>query len=186
MGQDDGWKNAFNFWCKRMTDIETWFSVNQFYNREARYLDDLDFDSWLSGFDETVRYWMPIVSNRIGRDVGNELTLRGELAHFEDDHTSLTNRVKRLQTGRAWAETPPGRTNHLISNVEIMGEENNTLDVRSQFLIYRSHMETDQEIFSGTRIDRLCSNTETVWKILERSIILDHSVLTQKSLGIFF
>ena len=129
---------------------------------------------------------MPIVTNRIGRDVGNEVTLPGELAHFEDDHTSLTNRVKRLQTGRAWAETPPGRTNHMISNVEVLREADGVFEVRSQFLIYRSHLETDQELFSGTRIDRLRPDAKTTWKVLERTIILDHSVLTQKSLGIFF
>ncbi len=169
-----------------MNDIETWFSINQFYTREARYLDELNFKKWLAGFDLGVRYWMPIVSNRIGKDVGNELTRLGDLAHFEDDHTSLTNRVKRLQTGRAWAETPPGRTNHLITNVEVMGQDVNTHQVRSQFLIYRSHMETDQEIFSGTRQDKLRADPETDWKIMERTIIIDHAVLTQKSLGIFF
>ncbi len=166
--------------------IEQWFSINQFCTREARYLDDLDFTAWLTCFDENLRYWMPIVSNRIGRDVGNELTLPGELAHFEDDFESLTNRVKRLQTGRAWAETPPGRTNHMISNVEVLGEEAGSIEVRSQFLIYRSHMETDQEIFSGTRIDLLRPDEATGWKVTNRKIILDHAVLTQKSLGIFF
>ncbi len=169
-----------------MSSMEQWFSINQFYTREARYLDDLDFDQWLAGFDQSVRYWMPIVSNRIGKDVGNELTRLGDLAHFEDDHTSLTNRVKRLQTGRAWAETPPGRTNHMVTNVEVMGQDSDIQNVRSQFLIYRSHMETDQEIFSGTRLDKLRSDPATEWKIMERTIILDHAVLTQKSLGIFF
>ena len=168
------------------SDMETWFSVSQFYAREARFLDDLEFNNWIGLMARDVRYWMPIVSNRIGRDIGNELTLRGELAHFEDDFESLTNRVKRLGTGRAWAETPPGRTNHMISNVEIGETEGDLVSVRSQFLIYRSHLETDQEIFSGTRLDKLRADDDTDWKIVERIIILDHSVLTQKSLGIFF
>lgn len=168
------------------TEIETWFSIMQFYTREARFLDDLEFDDWIGCFAEDVRYWMPIVSNRIGRDIGNELTRLGELAHFEDDYESLSNRVKRLATGRAWAETPPGRTNHMISNVEITGQDDDLVQVRSQFLIYRSHMETDQEIFSGTRLDKLRPDADTGWKITDRKIILDHAVLTQKSLGIFF
>ena len=168
------------------TDIQTWFSITQFYTREARYLDDLEFDKWVGCMAEDVRYWMPIVANRIGRGIGTELTQRGELAHFEDDFESLSNRVKRLETGRAWAETPPGRTNHMISNVEIMGEEGDLTEVRSQFLIYRSHMEVDQEIFSGTRNDKLRRDEDTQWKIVDRAIILDHAVLTQKSLGIFF
>ncbi|MYH57642.1 MAG: benzene 1,2-dioxygenase, partial [Boseongicola sp. SB0675_bin_26] len=118
------------------SEMETWFSVSLFYSREARYRDELEFDKGVGLMAEDIRYWMPIVSNRIGRDVGNELTVRGELAHFEDDHESLSNRVRRLATGRAWAETPPGRTNHLISNVEICEVEGDLVNVRSQFLIY--------------------------------------------------
>ena len=165
--------------------VETWHSICQFYYREARALDDLRFGDWVEMLADDIRYWMPIVSNRIGRDVGRELTEPGQLAHFEDDKESLTNRVKRLQTGRAWAETPPGRTNHMISNVEVMGEADGLTEVRSQFLIWRSHLETDQEIFSGTRLDKLRRAGDD-WKVAERTVILDHSVLTQKSLGVFF
>ena len=169
-----------------LSEMEVWFSISQFYSREARFLDELEFTQWIGCLAEDIRYWMPIVSNRIGRGIGSELTHRGELAHFEDDFESLTNRVKRLATGRAWAETPPGRTNHLVSNIEIMGQEEGLTKVRSQFLIYRSHLEVDQEIFSGTRHDKLRADAETEWKIVDRAIILDHAVLTQKSLGIFF
>ena len=167
------------------TSMETWFSVSQFYYREARALDDLRFGDWVEMLADDIRYWMPIVSNRIGKDIGNELTQPGHLAHFEDDKESLTNRVKRLQTGRAWAETPPGRTNHMISNIEITGENGGLVEARSQFLIWRSHLETDQEIFSGTRFDRLRAAGDD-WRVADRTIVLDHSVLTQKSLGIFF
>ena len=166
--------------------METWFSVTQFYYREARALDTLALDDWVAMLAEDIRYWMPVVSNRVGRDVGKELTEPGQLAHFEDDYTSLKNRVARLQTGRAWAETPPGRTNHLISNVEVVGEDDGLLDVRSKFLLWRSHLETDQEMFSGARRDRLRADADTEWKIAERTIVLDHAVLTQKSLGVFF
>lgn len=169
-----------------MKGLELWHSINQFYFREARFLDELDFSSWIALFADDVKYWMPIIQNRIGKDVGNEMSRIGDLAHFEDDKESLSNRVKRLQTGRAWAETPPGRTNHMVSNVEVMEETDDFTSVRSQFLIYRSHMETDQEIFSGTRLDKLRKSDVTEWSIVERTIILDHAVLTQKSLGIFF
>lgn len=167
-------------------DMDLWFSITQFYTREARYLDDLEFDRWVGLLAPDLRYWMPIVSNRIGRGIGSELTERGQLAHFEDDFESMSNRVKRLATGRAWAETPPGRTNHMIGNVEVTGQEDGLVRVTSKFLIYRSHMETDQEMFSGTRKDVLRADDDTDWKVVDRMIILDHAVLTQKSLGIFF
>jgi len=169
-----------------MSNLDLWHSINQFYYREARYLDDLDFSKWVALFADDVKYWMPIIQNRIGKDVGNEMSRIGDLAHFEDDKESLANRVKRLQTGRAWAETPPGRTNHMVSNVEIMDQADGLTQARSKFLIYRSHMETDQEMFSGTRLDKLRKSEDTEWSVVERTIILDHAVLTQKSLGIFF
>ena len=167
-------------------DISLWHSINQFYTREARLLDDLQFTQWLALLDDSIFYWMPIISNRIGRDIGKERTLPGELAHFEDDKTSLTNRVKRLASGMAWAETPPGRTRHMISNVEIISEQDGVLATRSNFLIWRSHLETDQEIFSGVRFDQLRADEAGSWKITNREIRLDHAVLPQKSLGIFF
>ena len=50
--------------------------------------------------------------------------------------------------------------------------------------MWRSHLETDQEIFSGFRRDVL-RRTEQKLMIAKREIILDHAVLTQKSLGVF-
>lgn len=164
--------------------LQLWHDVNQFYIREARLLDDLDFRSWVDLFTDDCSYWAPIASNRIGRGVGFERTKPGELAHFDEDKTSLRNRVKRLDSGRAWAETPPGRTRHFITNVEIEREADGEISTRSSFLLWRSHLETDQEIFSGCRRD-VMRRTEAGFRIARREIVLDHAVLTQKSLGVF-
>ena len=95
-------------------------------------------------------------------------------------------KIKRLATGMAWAETPPSRTRHLVTNVEILEQlAGGVLRVRSNFLIYRSHLEYDFEMFSGYREDTLRPEGQS-WKICRRDIILDQSVVTQKNLGIFF
>lgn len=168
-------------------DLETWFSVNQFYAHEAHLLDDWKFRDWIDLLDDEVFYWMPMITNRIGREVGKEVGGIDDLAHYEEDKTSLSNRVKRLETGMAWAETPPGRTRHLVSNLIVEpGEEEGTVNAKSAFLIWRSHLEIDQEIFSGKRLDILRQDEQTGWKIVRREIIIDHATLTQKSLGIFF
>ena len=112
-------------------DIAQWFSIRQFYTREARYLDDLEFDKWIQLMAPDLRYWMPIVSNRIGRDVGSELTERGHLAQFEDDFESIRNRVKRLATGRAWAETSPGRSSDSMAGSR---SRSGSPDCRAPFL----------------------------------------------------
>ena len=167
-------------------DMALWFRVQSFYNVEARLIDDLQLTDWVELFTDDVRYWMPLVTNRIGRDLGKERSRFGEVAHFDENKTSLVNRVKRLATGMAWAETPPSRTRHFITNVEIMdASDDGSLQVRSNFLVYRSHLEHDQELFSGFRDDTLRPHGDS-WKVARRGIVLDASVVLQKSLGIFF
>ena len=172
--------------ARALPEIALWFEVQAFLAMEARLLDDQQLHQWVALFTDDVRYWMPIITNRTGRDLGKERTQFGELAHFEETKTSLTNRVKRLDTGMAWAETPPSRVRHLITNVEVMARLNETeISVRSNFLIYRSHLEYDSEVFAGMRDDVLRRAGDT-WQIAKRTIILDQSVVTQKNLGIFF
>ena len=84
-------------------NLDLWFRVQAFLVREARLKDDHQLTEWLALFSDDLRYWMPVITNRIGRDLGKEISAFGEVAHFDDDKTSLTNRVKRLQTGMAWA-----------------------------------------------------------------------------------
>jgi len=56
----------------------------------------------------------------------------------------------------AWAEDPPSRTRHLIANIEIEpGDADAELKVYSNFIIYRSRAETEQDFFVGARQDVL-------------------------------
>lgn len=168
------------------TDIDLWFRLQSFLHREARLLDDQHLTEWLGLLAGDIRYWMPLVTNRAGRDLGKERSRFGEMAHFDENKTSLTNRVKRLSTGMAWAETPPARTRRIIGNVEVLDEaQDGTVQLRSNFLIYRSHLESDQEMFSGFREDWLRPHGDS-WHVMRRDIILDQAVVTQKSLGLFF
>ena len=163
-----------------------WFRIQAFLSLEARLMDDHKLSEWLTLLSDDLRYWMPVVTNKIGRDLGKERSAYGEVAHFDDDKTSMTNRVKRLATGMAWAETPPSRVRHLISNVEIIETfEDQRVRVRSNFLVYRSHLEYDHEIFSGFREDWLRPSGDS-WLICRRDITLDQSVVTQKNRRIFF
>jgi 3-phenylpropionate/cinnamic acid dioxygenase small subunit len=115
-----------------------------------------------------------------------EIEKFGESAHFEDGKVSLANRVKRFDTGMAWAEIPPSRTRHLVSNVEVEPiEGKEELLVRSVFLVYRSHLENDQEIYAGARRDTL-RRENGGWKIARREIYLDQATVLGKNLAIFF
>ena len=169
-----------------MSNLETCHEIQQFLFKEARLLDDRRFRDWLKLFTDDVVYWAPMLSNRVGRDIRHEKTKYGELAHFEEDKQSLTGRVARLETGMAWSESPPSRTRHLVSNVEVFAaDQPGTYKVLSAFLLYRTHLETDEEIYGGARED-LLKRTEEGWRIARRTIQIDQAVTLGKNLAIFF
>jgi benzoate/toluate 1,2-dioxygenase beta subunit len=96
--------------------------------REARLLDQLRFDEWLSLYAPECIYWVP--STPAGGDP------RREIAISFDDRRRMEDRIFRLRTGYAWSQAPKSRTVRMISNVEVFsaGQETARM-VRSNFLI---------------------------------------------------
>jgi 3-phenylpropionate/cinnamic acid dioxygenase small subunit len=160
--------------------------IEQFYYAEAALLDDGDFHGWLAILADDVHYWMPTRYNRTRRERGLDTSRENELAFFDDDKTSLAMRVKRIDTGMAWAEDPPSRTRHLVTNVQIRPRQvAGEYDVTSAFLLYRTRLETDLNIFAGRREDVL-RKTADGWQIARRKIILDQNVVLAKNLSVLF
>ena len=171
--------------------------VEQFLYREARLLDERRLHEWVELFTEDVRYWMPMRSTRypaeskaIGLlDQGQESATereQEELALLDETKATLHARIARLDTGMAWAEDPPSRTRHMISNIEVEeGDTASELKVYSNYLVYRTRGETEQDFYIGRREDVL-RRIDGVWKIARRKIILDQNVLLAKNVSIFF
>lgn len=179
-----------------MPDIGLIHRVEQFLYWEARLLDDRRFHEWLRLFTDDIHYRMTARANRypksskaiaiLNPDRYVEEDTTGELDLFDEDMNTLTARVARLDTGLAWAEDPPSRTRHLITNIEVIPDGPGTdLTVHSNFLVYRSRGETEQDLYVGSRQDKLRAAGES-WKIARRRAVLDQNVLLAKNLSIFF
>ena len=177
---------------------ETIREVEQFLYREARLLDERRFHEWLELFTEDVRYWMAGRRNRYpksskaiamldpDRYVVEDSTEDVELPILDEDKHTLSARVARLDTGMAWAEDPPSRTRHLLANIEVeTGSAGSELNVRANFIVYRSRSETEQDFYVGARRDVL-RLVDGAWKIAHRKLILDQNVLLAKNVSIFF
>jgi 3-phenylpropionate/cinnamic acid dioxygenase small subunit len=164
---------------------ELQYEVEQFLYREADLIDERRFDDWLALLADDLEYWMPVRSTRSLGDESNEFAKPGESAFFDDDKESMQQRVRKLYTGYAWAEDPPSRTRHIVSNVRIAGRSNDVVDVRCNFMLYRSRLAADEDLWVGRREDRLRRNGES-FLIARRHIYLDHVSLASKNLSVFF
>jgi 3-phenylpropionate/cinnamic acid dioxygenase small subunit len=171
--------------------------VEQFLYREARLLDERRFHEWLELFTDDARYWMAGRSTRYPRSSkaiagsdprGAEADGAGEdeLAILDETKATLAGRIARLDTGMAWAEDPPSRTRHIITNIEVEpGDTAAELKAYCNFLVYRTRAESEQDFYIGARRDILRS-VDGGWRIAHRKLILDQNVLLPKNVSIFF
>src|SRR5215469_7230988 len=172
--------------------------VERFLYREVRLLDERRFHEWLQLLTDDIRYWMGSRTNRYpksskaiaildpDRYAEDDLTKEGELAILDETKQTLSQRVARLDTGMAWAEDPPSRSRHLITNIEVEpGNAASEVKAYSNFMVYRSRAETEQDFYIGARRDVL-RRVAGAWKIAGRKVVLDQNVLLAKNVSIFF
>jgi 3-phenylpropionate/cinnamic acid dioxygenase small subunit len=165
---------------------ELWHEIMDFYIAEAWILDDRKFRDWLALFTDDVFYFMPTRSNRLRTDMDKEVSKVGDMAFFEENLTTMTQRIERLESGMAWSEEPPSRTRHMIMNLQLENvEAENELRARTAFNLYRTRLEYDQDWYVGLR-DDILRRVDGKWKIARRTIILDQAVLASKNLSVFF
>lgn len=159
--------------------------VEELLYEEAELLDDRQFRGWLDLLTDDFHYWMPVRDNRLGREVEEELAKPGQAAYFDDTKKTLSMRIDRLDTGQAWAETPPSRTRHLISNIRVTPLDGGfEFEVRSNFITYRTRLEKDEDFYVGTRRD-IVRRVDGQLRFAKRTIVLDQAVLSAKNISIF-
>ncbi|MGW3630310.1 aromatic-ring-hydroxylating dioxygenase subunit beta [Streptomyces sp. NPDC005122] len=173
----------------RTTSVELQHRVEQFLFAEAELLDDHRYQEWLTLFTEDAHYWIPTRMTRTIRERGQELAAPGTGAHAFDDHRQLAGRVRRVTSGIQWSEEPPSRTRRLLTNVRIDERADGTLDVRTNFWVYRSRLERHQDWFAGERFDVLRPQEEGFgypYRIADRKIVFEQTTLLAPSVSIFF
>jgi biphenyl 2,3-dioxygenase subunit beta len=173
-------------------DLATLMRVQQWLYREARLLDSRRYDLWLELLDEHIRYRIPSrafvrqahVKDFSSWSVERELEGEGALALIDDDLAALQSRVERLQSGMAWAETPPSMSRRLIGNVMIDSVRGDLVSVVSTIFLAKSRSD-GRVLFTGERRDKLALN-EGDFRLRERYVVLDDAVLAADNLSLLF
>ncbi|AYM82086.1 2-chlorobenzoate 1,2-dioxygenase [Agrobacterium tumefaciens str. Cherry 2E-2-2] len=105
-------------------------TICAFLYREARLLDDRDWDEWLTCYAQDVSYWMPAWDDddQITEDPHSQISLI-----YYPNREGLEDRVFRIKTERSGASTPEPRTSHNVTNVEVLEMRGGEVDVRYNF-----------------------------------------------------
>lgn len=159
------------------------FEIEQFYYEEANLLDERRFDEWLKLFSTEVSYWAPV---RINREGAPDVVGEGEMAFFEDDFGTLEVRAQSYGLKSSWAEIPPSRTRHFVTNVVITDDRDDELSVQSNFLVIRTRLETVHHTFSGKRQDVLKRRRNGSLLVLDRKIFFDDAAFMTDNISVLF
>jgi 3-phenylpropionate/cinnamic acid dioxygenase small subunit len=149
--------------ARAVTDVAARDAFRRLLEREARLLDQLRYDDWLSLYMPECIYWVPSTPN--GGDP------RREIAVMFDDRRRLEDRIYRMRTGFAWSQAPASRTVRLITNVEAFTTANDDARMlRSNFMI-SEFWGNETRLLTGWAGHRLVREGD-VWKIQAKQVNL--------------
>jgi benzoate/toluate 1,2-dioxygenase subunit beta len=112
------------------TDVDLLRAVEQFVYREARLQDDHDYAAWEALWTDDAVYWVP--ANGDATDPAREMSV------IYDNRSRIATRVKQLETGKRHAQAPPSRIRRIVSNVELLGHEEDDILAGANFVVYES------------------------------------------------
>jgi 3-phenylpropionate/cinnamic acid dioxygenase small subunit len=169
---------------RHLRDVQ--YEIEQWMYAEAELLDDRRFADWLALMADDIRYLVPLRFNRPRKDLGTPPAVQS--AHLDDDKHGLNIRVKRILTGLAWSEDPPGMSRRIVSNVRVRpGANDGEYAARSNFLLYVSRFDSEVVLLAGERFDVLRRVDDgRVFALAERRVALDQSSLTSINFSVFF
>lgn len=149
-------------------------AIAAFLYREARLLDDRQWDQWLALYARDVSYWMPAWDDddQITEDPNSQISLI-----YYDSRDGLEDRVFRIKTERSSASTPEPRTSHNLSNIELLEVRGDEVDVRYNFLTLCHRYKVDDRFF-GSGFVTLCRNDDD-YLIRRKKIVLKNDYIRQ-------
>ena len=136
--------------------------AEEFLFREARLLDDREFEAWMALFAADGIYWIPATPGQTDPF--------GEISIAYEDRQLLEVRVRRLRHPDNFADQPQARTSRVIANVVLEEGDDGALVVRSNFTL--TEIQNDQQRwFAGSYVHVLVPDGES-FKIRRKRVNL--------------
>jgi benzoate/toluate 1,2-dioxygenase subunit beta len=149
-------------------------AVRDFLYREARYLDDKDWDNWLELYAADASYWMPAWDDHdeLTQDPQREISLI-----WYGNRSGLEDRIFRIKTERSSASVPDTRTSHNLSNIEILEQADGLCKLRFNWHTLSFRYKTVDSYF-GTSFYTLDTRGDTPL-IKAKKIVLKNDYVRQ-------
>lgn len=121
--------------------------VQTFLYREARLLDDRQWQEWLECYAPDCTYWMPAWTDddELVTDPQSQISLI-----YYANRQGLEDRVYRIETERSSASTPEPRTVHMLANIELLEDRGGEIDLRYNWHTLSHRFKATSQFFGTT------------------------------------
>ncbi len=110
--------------------------VQQFIYFEARLQDEHQYEAWEKLWTDDAIYWVPANSDDIDPEQ--------KMSIVYDNRSRISLRVKQLLTGSRHTQTPASRLRRIVSNVEVLGtNDNGDLRIGANTMVFESNLRDD-------------------------------------------
>ena len=111
-------------------------AVTAFIYKEARFQDEHQYEAWEALWTDDGVYWVP--AN------GDDIDPEKEMSIIYDNRSRISLRIKQLLTGKRHTQTPQSRLRRLVSNIELLDEQNSgDISVASNSMVFESSLRDD-------------------------------------------
>lgn len=154
--------------------IGDYATVCAFLYREARLLDERQWDEWLTCYSPAVRFWMPSWTDddELVADPETQISLM-----YYANRDGLEDRVYRLKTERSSASSPEPRTAHFLANIEIVATRDDKIDVRYNWQTLSHRFRETSQFFGVTHC--ILEKSGEILQILDKKIVLKNDYIHQ-------
>lgn len=163
---------------------ETWASpdthvaVGVFLSQESEAMDNRDFAAWLDLVEDDFSYQVPVPrtpDNPFSPHYDNRSML------IDESRWSLEGqwfrRLDREIFELSWAENPPVRFRHFVTNVRVrLTDDPGVLDVRSNVMLIGTRQSDAPKYISGERTDVIRIYDDR-YRLARRWVVLDQTVI---------
>lgn len=162
--------------------MEMTLVAQEFLATEAKLLDERRFRDWFALLDDEIVYHLPLRQARLEFDK----EVPPGAYRILDSKAHIETRIRRIESGAAWAETPPSRTLRLVGSVLVQPTERaDVIAVESALLMYRQRGHDERgDLIAARRQDQLRLSDAGV-RLLRRDALITEAVLLTPNLGVF-
>lgn len=146
--------------------------VSAFLFLEARLADESRYEEWLALWADELHYWVP--AGTVTPDYDRDR----RISFINDNRNRLVTRVRQLQTGVRYAQSPPSPMRRVLANIELLEVDIDAglVTVGANFVLHELSVQAsnDLRLWAGRCTHRLRREpaTDAGWRIEAKTVEL--------------